>query len=159
MKENMFDVLLYLFENYMDTASEWQPDQESIRYELIQAGFLATEVDKAFTWLEGLVALREDAAHYPLPSYPSVRAYTPEETRKLSTECRGFMLFLEQVGVLNTITRELVIDRAMALETNDIGLDQLKWVVLMVLLNQPGEEAAYAQMEDLVFNSATDNLH
>ena len=159
MKENMFDVLLYLFENYMDTAVEWQPDQESVRYELLQAGFPTSEVDKAFAWLEGLVKLRDDAAQCPLPSSPSVRNYTPEETRRLSTECRGFMLFLEQVGVLDTVTRELVIDRAMALEADDIELDQIKWVVLMVLFNHPGQEAAYAQMEDLVFNDASDILH
>jgi Smg protein len=134
MKENMFDVLLYLFENYMDTAVEWQPDQESVRYELLQAGFPTSEVDKAFAWLEGLVKLRDDATQCPLPSAPSVRNYTPEECRRLSTECRGFMLFLEQVGVLDT-------------------------VVLMVLFNQPGQEAAYAQMEDLVFNDASDILH
>lgn len=159
MKENMFDVLLYLFENYMDTSVEWQPGQESLKYELVQAGFPPSEVDKAFAWLEGLVKMREDCSDYPLPSHRSVRTYTEEETRRLSTECRGFMLFLEQVGVLDTITRELVIDRAMALETDEIGLDQIKWVVLMVLFNQPGQEAAYAQMEDLVFNNASDVLH
>lgn len=159
MKENMFDILLYLFENYMDTAMEWHPDQASVRHELVQAGFPASEVDKAFAWLDGLVKMREESDECPLPSSPSVRTYTPSESRRLSTECRGFMLFLEQVGVLDTVTRELVIDRAMALETDDIGLDQMKWVVLMVLFNQPGQEEAYAQMEDLVFNHASDILH
>ncbi len=159
MKENMFDILLYLFENYMDTAMEWHPDQESVRYELVQAGFPPSEVDKAFAWLDGLVKMREVADEYPLPSSPSIRTYTPAESRRLSTECRGFMLFLEQIGVLNTVTRELVIDRAMALETDETGLDQMKWVVLMVLFNQPGQEEAYAQMEDLVFNHASDILH
>ena len=41
----------------------------------------------------------------------------------------------------------------MALDTGDFDISQLKWVVLMVLFNQPGAEAAYAWMEDLVFDS------
>jgi Smg protein len=60
---------------------------------------------------------------------------------------------------LDPTTRELVIDRVMALETDDIDLDQLKWVVLMVLFNQPGHEAAFAWMEDLVFNEVRGYLH
>ena len=78
---------------------------------------------------------------------------------RLDTECRGFILFLEQMGVLSPTSRELAIDRAMALENEDFDLDQLKWVVLMVLFNQPGEEAAYAWVEDLVFDNTTNCLH
>ncbi|MGD9390183.1 MAG: DUF494 family protein, partial [Thioalkalispiraceae bacterium] len=68
-------------------------------------------------------------------------------------------LFLEQTGVLDHNTRELVIDRVMALEADEIDMEQLKWVVLMVLFNQPGREAAFAWMEDLVFEEATGILH
>ena len=49
--------------------------------------------------------------------------------------------------------------RAMALESEDFDLDQMKWVVMMVLFNQPGEEAAYTWMEDLVLDSMTGSLH
>ena len=48
---------------------------------------------------------------------------------------------------------ERVIERVMALETEDFDISQLKWVILMVLFNEPGAEAAYAWMEDLVFES------
>ena len=56
-------------------------------------------------------------------------------------------------------SRELVIDRVMALESEEIDLDQLKWVVLMVLFNQPGSEAAFAWMEDLVLDEVVGQLH
>ena len=41
----------------------------------------------------------------------------------------------------------------------EIDLDQLKWVVLMVLFNQPGRESAYAWMEDLVIDQVGDRLN
>ena len=53
MKENVFDVLMYLFENYMDEDPEVDQDQEALTSELTQAGFPKGEIRKAFSWLEG----------------------------------------------------------------------------------------------------------
>ncbi len=75
------------------------------------------------------------------------------------TECRGFLLFLEQIQVLNLETREMVIDRVMALDAAEFDLEDLKWVILMVLFNIPGYENAYQQMEDLVFEEDENRLH
>jgi Smg protein len=47
----------------------------------------------------------------------------------------------------------------MALESDDIDLQQLKWVVLMVLFNQPDKEAAITWMEDIVMDDINANLH
>ncbi|CAK0780447.1 DUF494 domain-containing protein Smg [Gammaproteobacteria bacterium] len=156
MKETVLDVLMYLFDNYMDTDSDLSTDEESLRMELIEAGFSEAEIGKAFLWLEGL---SEQQGALPVATDHSLRIYTDNELDRLTVECRGFLLFLEQVGVLDPATRELVIDRIMALETDDIDLDQLKWVILMVLFNQPGHEAALAWMEDLVFNEDHGYLH
>ena len=81
------------------------------------------------------------------------------ELDKLDTESRGFLLFLEQHGVLNPDQRELVLDRAMALDQDELDLDDLKWVVLMVLFNQPGSEAAYAWMETQMFLDEPEPVH
>ena len=70
-----------------------------------------------------------------------------------------FLLFLEQINVIDSETREMVIDRLFALDKAYIGLEDLKWVVLMVLFNVPGKEQAYAQMEDLLFDEPTGLLH
>jgi Smg protein len=52
-----------------------------------------------------------------------------------------------------------VIERAIALENIHFGVEELKWIVLMVLMNQPGQENAYAQMEDLIYNEQPLYLH
>jgi Smg protein len=61
--------------------------------------------------------------------------------------------------VLSAEQRELVLDRAMALDQEGLDLDDLKWVVLMVLFNQPGSDAAYAWMENLMFGDAPAPAH
>lgn len=159
MKENVLDILMYLFENYISDEVELEPDEESLRSELISAGFRGNEIEKAFDWLEDLASMQEDPMRSAQVGTQSLRVYTEREIERLDAGGRGFLLFLEQLGVLDPISRELVIDRVMALEAEEIDLDQLKWVVLMVLFNLPGQEAAYAWMEDLVFNEMPANLH
>lgn len=158
MKENVLDVLMYLFENYMDDETEDQPDQESLKLELLRAGFPNGEIDKAFDWLEGLAAVQDVQPYQSGIPAQSVRIFTKLEMEKLDVEARGFLLFLEQVGALDPISRELVIDRVMALE-DLIDLDQLKWIILLVLFNQPGQEAAFAWMEELVFDDQQEKRH
>jgi len=85
--------------------------------------------------------------------------FAEQEVSRLDVECRGFLMFLEQAGILTPASRELVIDRLMALDEDEIDLDTLKWVVLMVLFSQPGQEEACAWMENLVFESAAQYLH
>jgi Smg protein len=57
MKENVLDVLIYLFENYMFDEDEYEPDQETLVLELSQAGFDQAMIDRAFNWLENLATL------------------------------------------------------------------------------------------------------
>jgi Smg protein len=153
MKETVFDVLLYLFENYMDERPEFHPDQKQLALELSEAGFRRGEIRKAFRWLDGLSAQRQRAAGQTLRGDPgAMRHYTLLEVRKLDSQGRGFLLTMEQNGALDARTRELVIERAMALDLDEISLEQLKWVVLMVLNHQPGREHAHALLEDMVFD-------
>ncbi len=72
MKENVFDVLMYLFENYMDEGAEFHPDQETLTTELTEAGFPRGEIHKAFHWLEGLSAVRASETTLPLDFYKEI---------------------------------------------------------------------------------------
>ena len=157
MKESMFDVLMYLFENYF-YDDEPQPDRASLESELHQAGFTSNEINMAFDWLDGLALSRRRTSPAAANSR-ALRVYTQDEMARLDTDCRGFLLYLEQAGILSPISRELVIDRIMALDHEEIDIETLKWVILMVLLGQPGEEAALASMEDLMFDGTLHSIH
>ncbi len=159
MKETVLDVLMYLFDNYIEEDIEISPDQDLLKTQLVEAGFGDHQVNKAFDWLDGLALQKENNELAKMADKKSLRLFSDEELEKLNAECRGFLLYLEQAGVLGNDERELVIDRVMALETDEIDLQQLKWVVLMVLFNQPDKEAAIAWMEDIVMDDINTNLH
>jgi Smg protein len=158
MKENVLDVLMYLFQNYMDGEFESEPDRESLHVELLEAGFPPVEVNKAFDWLDDLAARSELPETGPQTAR-SIRLYTEEEMHKLDVECRGFLLFLEQAGIVTPAVRELIVERTMALESSEIDIERLKWLIMMVLFNQPGQEGAYEWIEDMVFDGSSASLH
>jgi Smg protein len=154
----MLDVLMYLFEHYMDEAAMVMADQDALKTRLTDAGFNSKEIHKAFGWLDGL-ATNNGKTQHTQSNNNSIRLYSWQESRHLNRECRGYLHFLEQCGVLNPTSRELVIDRTLALENDDINLDNLKWVILMVLFNQPEQDNNTSWMEDLIFSEPAANIH
>jgi DNA topoisomerase I len=65
MKQDVFEVLIYLFENYMHEEDDLEHDRDSLQQELHDAGFHQHEIGKAFDWLEGLGA-SSDSSLLPL---------------------------------------------------------------------------------------------
>jgi len=157
MKENVFDVLMYLFEYYNEEDSDFEPDRYELESQLLDAGFPTAEVDKAFDWLDGLASQQE--IELGSIGQASLRIYADQECKRLDLKARGFLLFLEQIGILKPKTRELIIDRIMALDSEEFDLEQLKWVVLMVLFNQPDFNGPYHWLEEIVFDDAHTYLH
>ncbi len=158
MKESVLDVLIYLFDHYVEEELEMAPDQQDLKMQLTEAGFTDSQVNKAIDWLECL-AMQKDELNDKTKLTLSIRLFNDIENEKLDVECKGFLLFLEQSGVIDADDRELVIDRVMALETDFIELEQLKWVVLMVLFNRPGKEAAFTWMEDILMDDISAVIH
>jgi Smg protein len=163
----VLDILIYLFENYMgaqDDLSEGaegaaEPDRDTLKVELEQAGFAGRDIEQAFAWVE---SLSKSPMPRPgqRPETRALRVWDATECARLDIECRGYIQHLENLSILNAIQREWVIDRLLALSSEDIDLEQVKWVVLMVLFSQPDQAEAYAQMEDLVFEEQSEHaLH
>ncbi|SIT69742.1 Smg protein [Ectothiorhodosinus mongolicus] len=157
MKENVLDVLMYLFEHYIDDNIEFEPDREQLQDALLDAGFPGEEISKAFAWLESLTS--EDHAPGTLNTASSLRIYSTQEMRRLDADSRGFLLFLEQNGVLESAMRERVITRIMELEADNVSLDETKWITLMVMFNEPGQEAACSWLENMIFEHPPEYLH
>ncbi|MFM2288603.1 MAG: hypothetical protein RL684_1746 [Pseudomonadota bacterium] len=149
MEASVFDILVYVFDHYMLEDLPASTDRADIARDLETAGFAEAKVERALDWLADLANERERPG---LGSNErAFRLYSPEEQQRLDAEARGLLLELERGGILSATQREIVIERLLALECEELGLEQVKWVVLMVLSCQPGEEAALERMEDIVF--------
>ena len=155
----MFEILMYLFENYMDGSVALSADQEAIFAELEQAGFSASEIGRALDWLDGLNRAQEWVQYGSQGTPHAIRHFLAEESELLSVEARGFLLYLEQIQILDPVTREIVIDRLMALDPREIDLGRVKWVVLIALFNQPDKKSALSLLQDMILSDAFGALH
>ena len=166
MKETVLDLLMYLFENHMEEEPHLPPAplRTDLQQKLLHAGYDADEIGRAFSWLDAAANEPTDLSSLPhaevsAPKPTSFRVFTAEEQMALDIESRGLLVQLEAIGVLSAQTRETVIERALALDNEELDIEDIKWVVMLVLFARPGEEAAFAWMEDLVFAETAELLH
>lgn len=140
----MFDVLVYLYENYW--RPDACPDHQLLSRKLSAAGFERDEIQEALRWLDGLAAGAE--AYVASQQTHSHRVYTEAEVELLGEESIGFIRFLESAGVLPPAMREMVVDRATAVGTGPMDLDDVKIIVLMVFWSL-GEEPDALILDEL----------
>ncbi|MFM1885613.1 MAG: hypothetical protein RL026_770 [Pseudomonadota bacterium] len=168
MDGTVLDILIYVFDRYMLDEGPHVPEREELVRDLESAGFGGANVERALDWLADLAGERNRPALWRPPGAgpgesangpPALRVFTPVEAAHLSADCRGMLLSLEHAGILSAQQREIVIDRLLALDADELDLEQAKWVVFMVLSSQPGQEQACARMEDLVFDAQTATTH
>ena len=157
MKQDVLEILIYLFENYNIDGNSFEPGQAALAEELLGAGFSGDEVSKAFAWLEGLLEACEPNQSRMIwqPQKSGfLRFYALEELECLTLEGRALLARLLLAGLLDQRSHETVIDQLMALGSEKITFNHIKWVVLMVLSNQPD----FADISDWVEGLVTEDL-
>ncbi len=139
----MFDILVYLYETYYrpDTC----PDSIALAKKLSSVGFDEDEIIAALDWLSGLAdtsnQLASDAidmsmAQSSLVNTTGFRVFTEEEASVLGSEAIGYLYYLQSTKVLDAQQREIVIERAMAVDEAPLSLSKFKVIVLMILWSQ-----------------------
>lgn len=156
MKQNVVDVLMYLFENIITDDNPVFPEHEHMFDRLEDMGFPQHEILLAFDWLEDLAEIHAEQLDTDqqqlVINTSSIRVFSELERLLLGEDCISFLLHLEQSQVITPVSREIILDRVIALDV-ELELEQLKWIIMIVLYSQPGEENAYAWMENLVFDN------
>ncbi len=159
-KQMMLEILAYLVEHFM--GEDWiaSEDESMVFNELKQAGFELDEVQRAFKWIEGMKVVQ--LAHeqfYDLNTRHSTRVLASHEAQKLGLEAQSYLRLLESRRVLDAVTRELVIDRLLALTENTVDASHVKLVTLMVLFNQPKKKAELALLEQTLLHGDEKKAH
>jgi Smg protein len=157
----MLDVLIYLFENYYTPES--CPDTDSLARKLVAVGFENEDIDEALTWLSGLprgISTSPPQAGQIISAGETKgwRYYTQQESERLGTAAIGMLCFLDGAGVFSAGQRELVIERALALNETPVSIEAMKVIVLMVLWSQEAEVDALI-LEELLDDGSPRTIH
>lgn len=148
----MFDILVYLFETYYTPQA--CPEADVLAHKLAAVGFEHEDITDALGWLHGLAQTTEECGQLAQnPQGDSKRIFTEDEYQTLGAEAIGFIVFLENSGVLPTVLREILIERAQATNESPISLAKIKIIALMVLWSQE------AEVDHLVFEELLADDH
>jgi Smg protein len=153
---NVLKVLIYVYDHYMLADPADVPERHHMLEDLQKRGFSVSEVVQAMEWLSALVG-DQRASPEPADTQPgceALRIFADGELSRLSADCRAFLMVLDRQHVLTAQQRELVIERALALDVEEVEVEQLKWVVLLVLSSHPGQELAFARFESVMSAAA-----
>lgn len=157
----MFEVLVYMFENYIDT--QFRPDDNTLSRELSAAGFDEEDINGAFDWFSQLESMTEKPELFGHATHANTRIFTDSELKKISGESIGFILFLVEAKILNTAQRELVLELAMNLPQAEISIEEMRWIVLMTTWGAsksgPDKTKEYLFIEDVLLNEQKPTLH
>ncbi|MDG1163315.1 MAG: DUF494 domain-containing protein [Burkholderiales bacterium] len=131
----MFDILFYLVENFFPHGT--LPDNETITRKLSDAGFEEDDISEVLGWLRGFNASADPNAYRgSLEHSAGFRVFSPEEINGLSTKARGFLTFLVESDLISATQREVIIERVIALSESQVGVDEIKLIVLLALWHQ-----------------------
>lgn len=154
MTHNILDVLTYMFDYLFEEAeqdSSHEIDDIALKAHLSDAGFETVRIEKALSWLENIATLQDGSVKPFSNTRGGMRIYSDVEKLKLDTKSRGFLLFMENMEQIDANQREMIIDQIMSLGDSTVSLDDLKWVVMMVLGNSNDEEISAQWLESIVF--------
>ena len=151
MKESVLDVLMFLLDNYSEDGAMDDDDRDELAGQLASMGFGEGEIDHAFDWLESLAQDDDTATQTDCVAWSdhAQRQFSAQEQYRLTLEARGFLILLGQNPMVDRPSLDRIIDRAMALDLDEIDLDDIKWITLMVIYNRPDTAHLYAYMEEL----------
>lgn len=145
----MFDILVYLYETYY--RPEACPEPAALARKLSAVGFDDVEISEALVWLTDLNEMAGGSLDFATSPY-GIRFYVEQEYDMLGTAAVGFIQFLESAKVITPTQREIVIERALALDESPVDLGKLKIIVLMLLWSQ-GKEPDALMFDDLFGSS------
>lgn len=142
-EEELLDMLMQLCEQSRLCESKIELDYKQLLPDLVSQGFDPSRVLSALNWISDLLLELNDENS----STAGVRVFSPEECVVIDTDGRNCLIKLENMGILNSVTRERVIEQVMGLRRVGLGKSLVQWVAYLVLSLHPGHEIALQRME------------
>jgi Smg protein len=128
--QRVIGIIQKLIAKVIDTDEESISGPELVAV-LMAEGYDSDEIEQALALIFSLPDMIQAGTREV--SYPawsnSMRVFTPEERVKLDLEAQGYLLGLVGAKLLDQLELENVLEEAVALQTSDVGISELQWIV------------------------------
>lgn len=107
---------------------------------LAEFGYTQTEISTALSWIYDKMNIKQPLKSMTKLEMQSYRVFHDVEKRILTKEARGFLIEMFELGLIDKLEMENIIERAMMSGSSSIGISDIKSVAATVLfeLNSPG---------------------
>ena len=172
MKEepSLFKMIMYLldcdlFQTKLEETTINIPINKdtSVQKDLLKAGFDKVHVKLAMRWFAILHSSINSFANKKNPSQSisqhAIRIYDDHEKKLLSPTSLCYIRSLNEMGILDTYTTEIVIDMLFEIQQFGIDLPLIRWTSLIVLYALPDYQEQLLALELLVLDTADKKVH
>ena len=132
MQEKIVEIILHLINGLKDES----PIEEQVVDELIEKGYTQTEISAAFSWLYDKIKIGETVLYgKPTKEGKSYRVFHEGEKLFFTPEAQGYLLQCYELGLIDELQMEYVIDRAVFSGLGKVGIEEVKSLVIATLFD------------------------
>ncbi len=150
MNERVVEILIYIMSEIRRNRNV-TTKLDILSESLIQKGYSESEISSAFSWLmDRLNNESEEIIPKQEPSLKqSVRHLHEIEKAVISIEAHGYLIQLHELGIINQLEQEQILERAMMSGASEVDIDDVKAVVASMLFSSDSlENGSFFLVED-----------
>lgn len=134
MNERVVEILVFIMSEIKNDHGTGRR-LDALSKDLIQKGYTENEISSAFSWLlERMKYETEELIESEGPMRGSFRHLHEIERSILSTEAFGYIIQLKELGIIDEMQVEHILERAMILGSSQVGKQEIKSIVASVIL-------------------------
>jgi uncharacterized protein Smg (DUF494 family) len=134
MQERIVEIILYLVSELRSNKRLSDVDVSSLTRE----GYTQSEISSAFSWLFERLSLGKSMTDVTSGARTSHRMLNDTEKMVVESQAYGYLIQCQQLGLLNNIDVETIIERIMMAGFTTIGLPEMKSFVAGYLFDLEG---------------------
>ncbi len=151
MKERVVEILVYLMSEIEANKRLSEIDVDGLK----QRGYTQSEISIALSWLYENIPMQDGyVVHQGKASHGSRRLLHDAERMMMTTEAQGYLMQLNELGLLDNREMETIIERAMVSGFEQFTIYEMREIVAAVLFSKKnGGHDRHVQPND------TDTIH
>lgn len=138
MEPNVLEILVLLLKQYPEGAIS-KEEFEPLTKDLLGLGYTRREIETALYWFYNNNMEDRGLSHATEPFDSNAHRILHElESSILSPEGYGYLIELKQLGILNLVEMNEIIEKAVLLGGRRVGLEDMKLFVASHMMGQDG---------------------
>jgi Smg protein len=131
MQDKVIEIIVYILSEIKEIKQLSEIDVNS----LSDKGYSDSEINTAFAWIFSKLDEGELIFKNEVESVKSHRIFNKVENKIFSVDAKGYLLMLRELGLLNDLDIDLVIERVLLSGYQKINISELKKFIASFIFN------------------------